>query len=100
PQTDPARIAELRRVLRDQYWNKPISDHESARQTVNEICNLSAQYLGLPPTAVILEYVCGGCNALDDYSTFMTPDRLKDLYGNIEGEFVGLGIEMKAEPGR
>ncbi|MDB5337138.1 MAG: carboxyl-terminal protease, partial [Planctomycetaceae bacterium] len=42
----------------------------------------------------------GGCNSLDEYSCYLTPTRLKDLYGNIEGQFVGLGIEMKAETGK
>ena len=51
-------------------------------------------------TAVVLEYIFGGCNCLDEYSNFLTPDRLTDLHGNINGEFVGLGIEMKAEPGK
>ncbi|MCH7989462.1 MAG: S41 family peptidase, partial [Planctomycetes bacterium] len=37
---------------------------------------------------------------LDDYSSYLTPNRWKDLKSNIDGEFVGLGIEMKAEPGK
>ena len=41
-----------------------------------------------------MEYVFGGYNALDDYSNLLTPDRLDDLYANIDGEFVGLGVEM------
>ena len=44
-----------------------------------------------------MEYVFGGCNALDDYSGFLTADRLSDLYSNIDGEFVGLGVEIKEE---
>jgi carboxyl-terminal processing protease len=97
---DEARIAQLRKRLREQFWNKPVADRNAARQTVNEVADLGERTLGLAPSAVIMEYVFGGCNALDDYSNYLTPDRLEDLYGNIEGEFVGLGIEMKAEPGK
>jgi carboxyl-terminal processing protease len=44
--------------------------------------------------------VFGGCNSLDDYSSYLTPGKLGDLYNNIDGEFVGIGIEMKAENGK
>jgi carboxyl-terminal processing protease len=93
----PQRIAEMRKILREEYWNKPINYAGAARQTVDEVANRAWSLLQIPYTAVVMEYVFGGCNALDDYSNYLTPDRLDDLYGNIEGEFVGLGIEMKAE---
>jgi carboxyl-terminal processing protease len=94
------RIAEVRRILREHYWNRPIADYSVARDTVTEVCDLAVAKLGISDTAVVLEYVFGGCNCLDEYSNFLTPDRLTDLHGNINGEFVGLGIEMKAEPGK
>jgi carboxyl-terminal processing protease len=46
-----------------------------------------------------MEFVFGACNSLDDYSSYLTPGKLDDLYSNIDGEFVGIGIEMKAESG-
>ncbi|QDT97751.1 S41 family peptidase [Gimesia aquarii] len=95
----PAKIRTVRRILREKYWNKQVSSHHGAHQLINEVCDLSYQYLQLRDTAVISEYMFGGCNALDDYSSFLTPERLGDLYDNIEGEFVGVGIEMKAEIG-
>jgi len=97
---DPERIARMRRILRERYWNRPVADYSVARDTVSEVCDLAAAEAGLSDTAVVLEYVFGGCNCLDDYSNFLTPDRLTDLNGNIHGEFVGLGIEMKAEAGK
>ncbi|MEX0701124.1 MAG: S41 family peptidase [Planctomycetales bacterium] len=97
PLADDARIGRVRSVLREQYWNKPVPHQQAARQTLGEICELGRRELGLSPGAVVMEYIFGGCNALDDYSNFLTPDRLSDLYGNIDGEFVGLGIEMKSE---
>lgn len=94
------QIARMRQILRDRYWNKPVSSQEEARRTVSEVCDLAESQIGLSSGAVVMEYLFGGCNSLDDYSNFLTPDRLEDLYGNIEGEFVGLGIEMKAETGK
>jgi carboxyl-terminal processing protease len=94
------RIADMRRILRERFWNKPVADYSVARDVVSEVCDLAVAKLGISDTAVVLEYVFGGCNCLDEYSNFLTPDRLTDLHGNINGEFVGLGIEMKAESGK
>jgi carboxyl-terminal processing protease len=99
-QIDPERVAHLRRTLRERFWNRPVEDYSVARDTVSEVCNLAGSEVNLPATTVIFEYIFGGCNCLDDYSNFLTPDRLTDLHGNINGEFVGLGIEMKGEPGK
>ena len=92
-------VRELRRVLREKYWNKPVHNSQHARQVVLEVSRHAERTLKLPASAVAMEYVFGGCNALDDYSGFLTADRLSDLYSNIDGEFVGLGVEMKEESG-
>ncbi len=96
----PDRVRKLRVTLRDNYWNKPVSDRTGARNVISEVCDLAWNEIRLSSSPIIMEYLFGGCNALDDYSNYLTPDRLNDLYGNIEGEFVGLGIEMKGEAGK
>jgi carboxyl-terminal processing protease len=60
---------------------------------------LAQQQLEMAPTAVVLEYLCGATNALDLYSTYLTPDQLNEVYAQIEGNFVGLGVELKAQDG-
>lgn len=97
PAASPSEIKELRSILRNQYWNKPVSHTSSVRSTVREVCSLAQNKVGLNSQAVILEYLFGGCNSLDDYSSYLSPGKLRDLMNNIEGEFVGLGIEMRAE---
>jgi len=94
------QVSRVRRQLRDEFWNRPISHRDGSRDTINQVCQLMQSQLGISATPVILEYVFGGCNSLDDYSSCLTPGRLNDLYGNIEGQFVGLGIEMKSEAGK
>lgn len=100
PGASPDRIKSLRETLRTKYWNKPIGHSSAVRSTIGTIARLAKSTTGLEPTPIVLEYIFGGCNALDDYSSFMTPGKLNDLYNNIEGEFVGLGIEMRAETGK
>ncbi len=100
PNTPPEQIRAVRKQLVEDYWNRPVAHRMAARALVLEVADLAHRELGLAPTAVVMEYICGGCNALDDYSNFLTPDRLDELYGNIDGEFVGIGIEMEAKKGR
>ena len=100
PQASPEQIRMLKNKLYEEFWNKPVRDQYSARTMVERVCDLSQQHVGMSYGPVVMEFLFGGCNALDDYSNFLTPDRLEDLYGNIEGEFVGLGIEMKAQLGK
>ncbi len=93
------RATHMRKILHARYWNKSIAHCKSARETVSQICDIASEVVGLSSACVVMEYVFGGCNALDDYSSVLTPDRLDDLENNIDGEFVGLGIEMKIEKG-
>ena len=90
----------LRKLLIKKYWNKRISSRLEARMVITEVCEAAAREARIPAGAVVMEYLFGGCNALDDYSNFLTPDRYNDLFGSIQGEFVGIGIEMEAEKGR
>ena len=53
---------------------------------------------GLPAQAVILEFVSGAAAALDEYSGFLTGGQMDELFSQIEGNFVGLGVELKTEP--
>lgn len=97
---DPEDIERVKGTLIRDYWNRRIGSRLEARTVVTDVCDLTRRELGLPGAAVVLEYVFGGCNSLDDYSHLLTPDRYADLTGSIQGEFVGIGIEMMAEAGR
>lgn len=97
---DAARIQELRGLLRQQYWNRPVADRQQARQVVSEVCEHGRRLVQLDAGAIVMEYVFGACNCLDDYSNVLTPTRYADLFSNIDGQFVGIGIVMEGALGR
>ncbi|MEX2187992.1 MAG: S41 family peptidase [Pirellulales bacterium] len=66
------------------------------REVVAEVADLGAKQLGLSASATILEFTCGAAASLDHYSTYLTADQLRDVFSQIEGNFVGLGIEIKS----
>ncbi len=46
-----------------------------------------------------MEFVFGTCDALpDEYTAYLTPDKLDDMFAIIDGNFVGLGVELKLDP--
>ncbi len=94
------RIDKLKKELIRSYWNRPVASILEARSVVTTVCELVRRELGIRDSVVVMEYIFGACNALDDYSDFLTPDRYNDLFGSIQGEFVGIGIEMEADKGR
>jgi carboxyl-terminal processing protease len=97
---DPEQLQEMRDILRQEYWNKRLRSQNEAHAMILQIADKANRLLGLDKSAVVMEFVFGGCNGLDDYSNYLTPARLRDLNSNIDGEFVGIGIVMEAEAGR
>lgn len=93
-------VNKVRQALINDFWNRRIENRIEARSAITGVCDLCQRELGLSGTCVVMEYIFGGCNALDEYSNFLTPDRYNDLFGNIQGELVGIGIEMKAVKGK
>jgi len=70
-----------------------------ATDAASEVAQLAQSRLGCPATAALLEFLCGATNTLDAYSAYLTPGQLNEVYAQIEGNFVGLGVELKADDG-
>jgi carboxyl-terminal processing protease len=79
--------------------NRQVRTRQQAVDAVVAATGLAQQQLGLSSTAVALEYTCAAIGSLDPYSAYLTSDQLSDVYSQIEGNFVGLGIELKADSG-
>jgi carboxyl-terminal processing protease len=99
PNSNPDLVQTFRRELRQMLAQRTVANRFDARDFVLTAANLAQQRLGLAPTVVILEYLCGATNSLDPYSSFLTPDQLSEVYSQIDGSFVGLGVELKAREG-
>ncbi len=94
---DPAKILKLREVLRSQRDRISVRDRDDARSFVLWACDQARVGAGIGPSAVVLEFAYGACDSLDDYTAYLTPDKLDDLFGVIDGNFVGLGVELKVD---
>ena len=74
----------------------PSPRRQQAYGAVAAAAALAQRRVEIRPTAAILEFVCGATNSLDPYSSYLTADQLSEVYSQIEGNFVGLGIELKS----
>lgn len=70
-----------------------------ARQVAGRLASDAERRFGGPASAWMLEFVAAAVGGLDNYSAFLTPDQLRDVYAQIEGNFVGLGVELKSDRG-
>lgn len=96
------QLAQLRQELYQrlgQHTTGRMASTRDALTLVSDIARLVQARTGLPQTATILEYVSAAASGLDDYSAYLTADQLREVYEQIEGNFVGLGVELKAEAG-
>ncbi len=99
PAHDWPAIEAFRLETRKTLAARTVASRQDACDAVSAVAALARQRLEMRPAAAILEFLCGAANGLDTYSTYLTPDQLGEVYSQIEGNFVGLGVELKTQGG-
>lgn len=91
---------ERRTAYRDQVErivaSRPVGTQHDAETVAAWIARAAHSILGIPPAVTLLEMSAAAVGGLDEYSAFLTNGQLDDLYAQIEGNFVGLGVELKS----
>ena len=95
----PEQLGGIRSDLFQLLGRHNINSSRSLISYASEVTRLLEARTGLNPTATILEFVSATADGLDDYSAYLTADQLREVYSQIEGNFVGLGVELKAAEG-
>lgn len=93
---DDARRAYVDSV-RELFKDQPIRSRYDAVRLASQAADLAERTLRTPSGTALLEYTGGVVGGLDDYSAFLTPQQLADVHSQIEGDFVGLGVELKPD---
>ena len=97
PTATPDRVTSLRETLKRYRASLVIPDRSAAVRMALRAAKWPSRRSGWPSTPVLMEFTCGACDALDDFTSYLTPDKLEDLYAMIDGNFVGLGVELKID---
>jgi carboxyl-terminal processing protease len=93
----PQEISAAKQELLRLAGSAVINDRRRAIDTVHSVAATLQQKFGLSAPAAVLEFTCGAAGSLDDYSSFLTSSQMEEVFSQIEGNFVGLGVELKTE---
>ena len=99
-QTDPVAVDQFRRSLRDLYRTHPVHERTRAKEVAELVAESAKTELGLNRSVVMAEFTSGAAGGLDTYSAYLTGHQLSEVFSQIEGNFVGLGVELKTEQNR
>jgi len=97
PNIPAARIESFRQSIHHKTKNRSTATRFDLRGTVAYVAELARVELGLSGTSTVLEFLGGTVSTLDPYTRLLSPSQLDEMFSNIEGNFVGLGIELKTD---
>jgi carboxyl-terminal processing protease len=97
PNADAVAVESFRKTVHKSVFGRKIQNAEELKSTIALVANAASQQIGLMPTAVIYEYIAGSVGLLDPYSALLTPGEYREVMSQIEGNLIGLGVELWAE---
>lgn len=98
PKTSPDVLMQLRtRVAQAAGRLGQINSNLEASAELRNVVRLCTVHGCKYTAAAPLEFITGACESLDPYTTHLSPNRLDELYSMIDGNFVGLGVEVRGE---
>ncbi len=94
------RAAEVAAQLPTWIAAARIEDAQDAYRITQQLAVRLHEQAGVSQVATIYEMIFGLVQALDPYSAYMTDSQYRETMSQIEGNFVGLGVELKTLPGQ
>jgi carboxyl-terminal processing protease len=77
-----------------------LSRKEAAKQ-IGEIAMAAEVALDLSATVVAMEFACGACYAIDDYTAYLTPNQLRELTRSLSRtEVIDVGLTLEIRDNR
>jgi len=95
-QATPDRRALYRQQVERITAGRPVASQADAESLATWTARAGHSILGIAPAVTLMEMAAAAVGGLDEYSAFLTTGQLEDLYAQIDGNFVGLGVELKS----
>ena len=98
---DEAEVSRFRISVQKAWGGREVVNFRQAVEVVAEVASASKRVLGLREVnPVVLEFICGACNSLDEYSSYLPAEQLPAVEAGLEeGEFSRSTIEMTIQEG-
>jgi carboxyl-terminal processing protease len=94
----PQHTVKFRKMIHEAYPERTAMTFDKAVAAVLDVAMKSTNtFPEVNATTVVMEFVCGACYALDDYTVYLTPRQLRELCDTLKGRYVGVGIRLKYE---
>ena len=94
-QKNSERDAAFRQHIDHWLIRQDIRNYQDVLYVVEYVSRQANQTYLLPHQATILEMMAGSVSLLDRYSSYLTTSELDDMFSQINGNFVGLGVELR-----
>lgn len=94
PTVKPHEIRIFRNFLKKTWAADEKLTRSQALKHLREVALAAQNVLQLPCNVVLMEFACGACYALDEYTIYLTPSQLRDLCDSLRGEFAGVGLTL------
>ncbi|MCH2179681.1 MAG: S41 family peptidase [Mariniblastus sp.] len=95
PQATPQQIAAAIQKMRNRLDQQSVRNRADAYMVANAVAQMMKRELNVPVQSTIYEFTSGAIASLDPYSAFMSNSQYSETMSQIEGNFVGLGVELK-----
>jgi carboxyl-terminal processing protease len=94
----PKHTVNFRKSIHETHANRKALTYEQAVDSMRDIVMKSTNaFPDINATTVVMEFVCGACYALDDYTIYLTPRQLRELCDTLKGRYISVGIRLKLE---
>ncbi|MDR1962297.1 MAG: S41 family peptidase [Planctomycetaceae bacterium] len=95
--TTPDKIDAFLETMQKTADGWTIRNRDDLKNGILRLAEMAQQQIGLNPTIMLMEFICGVVNSLDRYSAYLTPNQLSDQFSLISGNLVGLGVELRSD---
>lgn len=100
PAAKPHELKTFRAFLKKQWHAAANLTRPQAVKQLREVALAGQNILQLPCTIAMMEFACGACYALDEYTLYLTPNQLRELCDSLRGEFAGIGLTLRQQDGK
>lgn len=92
-----ARITPARKQIADWAGTSRIQTRRALMTHISMASQYVSRQTGISSQSIVMEFVSGVMASMDRYSAFLTGNQLDETFSQIEGNFVGLGVELKIQ---
>ncbi|HZZ80771.1 MAG TPA: S41 family peptidase [Gemmataceae bacterium] len=95
PEAKQGEIPTFRALLKKTWGDMDKLSRKDAAKQIGEIAMAAEAVLDLNATVVAMEFACGACYAIDDYTAYLTPNQLRELTRSLSRtEVIDVGLTL------